>query len=423
MTTRRRIFLAHAREDKLRVRQLFDDLKARGLDPWLDAVDLMPGQVWKTEIPKAIRRAEIFLACLSTRSVEKRGYVQREFRLALSAYAERPPGSIYLIPVRLDECDVPDLDIPDLELNLRDIHWVDLWEEDGFDRLFGAIEHALGESVGTKTVAGTVLRDVDEPWCPELVILPPGHFMMGSTEPERRWAIDQGSKRKWVDWEKPQHRVTIPVPFAVGKHLVTRGQFAAFIEATGHDMGGSASADWCAPGFEQSDQHPVVYVNWDDAKGYVAWLSGETGQPYRLLSEAEWEYACRAGTTPRYWWGDEITPENANYGWNLRTTTEVGTYPPNPWGLYDMHGNVGEWVEDCRNKNYQGAPTDGSAWTSGDCNCRVLRGGSWDALPRDLRSANRLWWDAGSRLNLFGFRVAAGSRLNLIGFRVARTLP
>ncbi len=287
MSARRRIFLAHAREDKPRVRKLYADLKARGFDPWLDEVDLMPGQIWKTEIPNAIRYAEMFLACLSRQSIEKRGYVQREFRQALSAFAERPPGSIYVIPVRLDDCDVPDLDIPDLELNLRDIQWVDLWQEGGLARLVAAIEHALGERIESLPEPGTELRDA--PWCPELVVVPAGAFMMSSTEPERRWAIGQGAKREWVDWEKPQHRVVIPERFAVGKYAVTRGQFARFVEATGHDMSGgcwiwtedkweqSPTADWCAPGFEQTDDHPAVGVSWDDAKAYVEWLGRETG--------------------------------------------------------------------------------------------------------------------------------------------------
>ena len=138
-----KIFLAHAREDKPQVRKLYADLTARGLDPWLDEVDLVPGQIWKEEIPRAIRQAGIVLACLSSRSAGKVGYVQNEFRLALSAFGERPPGSIYLIPVRLDECDVPDLQIPDRGLSLQDIQWVDLWQENGFDSLVKAIERAL----------------------------------------------------------------------------------------------------------------------------------------------------------------------------------------------------------------------------------------------------------------------------------------
>jgi formylglycine-generating enzyme required for sulfatase activity len=417
MTTSRRIFLAHAREDKAQVRKLYDNLKSRGFDPWLDAVDLMPGQIWKTEIPKAIRDAEIFLACLSTRSVEKRGYVHREFRLALSAFAERPPGSIYLIPVRLDDCGVPDLEIPDQALSFQDIQWVDLWEEGGFDRLVNGLEHALGERTKNLPEAGTVLRDA--PGCPELVVVPAGGFMMGSTEPERRWAVAQGARREWVDWEKPQHRVALPEPLAVGKHAVTRGQFAAFVDATDHDRSGgcwiwtggkwrkSATADWCAPGFNQTDHHPVVGVSWNDAKAYVEWLGKETAQPYRLLSEAVWEHACRAGTTTRYWWGDDPpAPEQANFGRNKGGTTAVGAYPPNPWGLCDTHGNVQEWVEDCWNKSYGGAPKDGSAWTTGDCSHRVLRGGSWDDNPWDLRSAIRFGEITDVRRYDGGFRVA-----------------
>jgi formylglycine-generating enzyme required for sulfatase activity len=257
-----------------------------------------------------------------------------------------------------------------------------------------------------------VFRDIDEPWCPELVVIRPGKFMMGSTEPERRWAIQQGTEREWVEVEKPQHRVAIPKAFAMGKHPVTRGQFAAFVDAAAHDMSrGSSSVDWCSPGFEQSDDHPVVCVSWEDAQAYVTWLSQETGQPYRLLSEAEWEYACRAETTTRYSWGDNPpTPEQANFGHNVGKTTKVGAYPANPWGLHDMHGNVLEWVEDCLNDSYQGAPSDGSAWTSGDCRSRVIRSGSWSGRPEDLRSACRE-----------GYRSGLRGRNN-VGFRVARTL-
>jgi formylglycine-generating enzyme required for sulfatase activity len=150
----------------------------------------------------------------------------------------------------------------------------------------------------------------------------------------------------------------------------------------------------------------VVGVSWDDAKAYVEWLGKETGQPYRLLSEAEWEYACRAGKTTRYWWGDALpTPEQANFGRKKGGTTAVDTYPANPWGLRDMHGNVWEWVEDCWNESYAGAPKDGVAWTTGDCGRRVLRGGSWRNLPQHLRSANRDRYRAGIRSSNTGFRV------------------
>jgi formylglycine-generating enzyme required for sulfatase activity len=368
-----KIFLAHAREDKAQVRKLYADLTARGFDPWLDEVDLVPGQIWKEEIPRAIRQAGVFLACLSSRSAGKVGYVQNEFRLALSAFGERPPGSIYLIPVRLDECDVPDLQIPDRGLSLQDIQWVDLWQEGGFDRLVKAIEHALGvaprpqegaptgspeqaerraeqetreqaKPVETKLPARgepkppMVFRDInDEPWCPELAVISPGTFMMGD--------------------EDGQHEVRIAHRFAVGRYPVTFEEYDRFAAETGR--GQPKDQKW------GRGRRPVINVSWNDAKDYVAWLSQQTNQPYRLLSEAEWEYACRAGTTTRYSWGnDPPTPEQANFMGDIGKTTEVGSYPPNPWGLYDMHGNVWEWVEDCWNDSYKGAPSDGSAWTS-----------------------------------------------------------
>lgn len=418
MTVRQKIFLAHAREDKAQVRKLHAELKARGFEPWLDEVDLMPGQIWKVEIPKAIRAAGLFLACLSSRSVEKVGYVQNEFRLALTAFGERPPESIYLIPVRLDDCEVPDLQIPDRGLGLRDIHWVDLWQDGGFDRLVVAIEHALGQRAESLLKPGAALRDVEAVWCPELVVIPSGEFMMGSTEPERRWAIEQGAQRKWVDWERPQHRVAIPEPFAAGKYPVTRGQFAAFVEASDHDMVADrevsavgrrepkAAADWCLPGFEQTDRHPVVAVSWTDAKACVEWLSRETGHPYRLLSESEWEYACRAGKSTRYSWGDDPpTPERANFGRLIGRTSQVGSYPPNAWGLHDMLGNTWEWVEDCWNESYLGAPGNGEPWTRGNCERRVMRGGAWYDNSWMLRAAFRLRREPDDRDVVHGFRV------------------
>ena len=143
MTQSRRVFLAHAREDKERVRALYKQIKQRGFSPWLDEEDLIPGQIWEIEIQKAIHEAGAFIACLSQMSVQKQGYVQTEFRLALTAYGERPPGAIYFIPVRLDECEIPDLQIPNLGLRIRDFHWLDLWQEGGFERLIRALEKGL----------------------------------------------------------------------------------------------------------------------------------------------------------------------------------------------------------------------------------------------------------------------------------------
>jgi formylglycine-generating enzyme required for sulfatase activity len=154
----------------------------------------------------------------------------------------------------------------------------------------------------------------------------------------------------------------------------------------------------------------VTYVSWDDAQIYVVWLSRMTGKKYRLLTEAEWEYAARALTTTAYYWGDDVGRSNANCDgcgaeWGGRQTSPVGSFKPNAFGLYDMAGNVSQWVQDCYHDNYQEAPSDGSAWTSGSCIFRVVRGGSWYNVPRFLRSANRDWDAAGYRSGSFGFRV------------------
>ena len=693
-----RIFLAHASEDKAQVRKLFADLKARGFDPWLDEIDLMPGQIWKTEIPKAIRRAEIFLACLSSQSVAKRGYVQTEFRQALAAFGERPPGSIYLIPVRLDECEAPDLEIPDRGLSLKDSQWVDVWQEGGLERLVNAIEHALGsdndprtpftegiyeprrsevpsapeakmeqevatappeeaakkrgqgpeakrsslwrhppivaaiiaavsaviaaavtatlsppflhwlrgpelaeqqpetteeepvsiarpagaqtgadlalvlrnsvvaieatwadgltnagfglivgaegeetfvatsnhllrgrepdqtaeeilvqvfqrpgrqyqgELLGTRDdeldlgvitvhlpsdidwrddvlaadpgglefgvpvwfigrdqewyvpgrsgvvnrvsrlrreividdlavgfgtaggplvsadgIVGMIVRDAGGPvyatlisavetafqewrlpWdlvpylpgsknvvmisgryqepgsvfkdcdiCPEMVVVPGGTFNMGSPESEEDRNKDEG----------PQHQVTIQ-SFAMGRYEVTFEQWDACVA----DGGCSTT-----PRDERwgRGKRPVINIGWNDAREYIAWLKEKTGEPYRLPSEAEWEYAARAGTETPFWTGAMIIIDRANYVRNVEKTTEVGAYAANAFGLHDTAGNVSEWVEDCWHGNYEGASEDSSAWLKGDCIGRVVRGGSWNSKPSDLRSAVR----------------------------------
>jgi formylglycine-generating enzyme required for sulfatase activity len=263
---------------------------------------------------------------------------------------------------------------------------------------------------------------------PEMVVVPAGSFTMGSpeTEPERE-SWQKGT-------ESPQHKVTVAQPFAVGRHAVTRGQFAAFVNNTGHKTEGGAhvlkgdkweldpKGSWRNPGFAQDDSHPVACVNWDDAKAYAAWLSSKSGKTYRLLSEAEREYVARAGTTTPFWWGSSITPAQANYAgtyvyagggsngeWR-KATVPVGSFAANPWGLYNVHGNVWEWCEDVWHDNYNGAPTDGLAWLQGgDASRRVVRGGSWYYYPLNLRAAYR-------------FRYSTVTRYYLLGFRLARTL-
>lgn len=250
---------------------------------------------------------------------------------------------------------------------------------------------------------------------PELVLIPTGRFQMGSAQHERDIAMAAGAQKSWLARETPQHWVGIERPIAMGRYPVTVGQWRTFAEATGWRAQGDVN--WTAPGFAQDERHPVVGVTWWDAQKFVEWLSARTGQAYRLPSEAEWEYACRAGTKSAFSFGDTITPELANYDGNFtynggprgpsrKGTTPVGQFPPNPWGLYDMHGNVWEWVQDVVHDSYDGAPIDGSAWEEGgDQARRILRGGSWLYNPRYLRSALRNGFSAGLCNDIVGFRV------------------
>jgi formylglycine-generating enzyme required for sulfatase activity len=250
---------------------------------------------------------------------------------------------------------------------------------------------------------------------PELALLPTGRFQMGSPEHERKVATQAGAQKGWLARELPQHWVGIERPLALGRYPVTVGEWRTFAQASGWIQGGDV--DWEAPGFPQDERHPVVGVNWFDAVRYVRWLSEATGQRYRLPSEAEWEYACRAGTKTAFAFGDTITSDQANYDGNFSYnggprgayrggTTPVGSFPANAWGLYDMHGNVWEWVQDVVHDNYDGAPADGSAWEEGgDQARRILRGGSWLYNPRYLRSALRNGFSAVLSNDIVGFRV------------------
>ena len=297
-----------------------------------------------------------------------------------------------------------------------------------------------------------VLRDCLR--CPAVVVVPGGRFVMGGAESDP-WSDDS---------ERPLRQVQVK-RFALGRHEVTRDEYAAFVEATGgprsprrarrvgprrrwgarfvadavpasgsgcYRYGASGvrardeEASWREPGFAQDDDHPVVCVSWQDAQAYVRWLREVTGEAYRLPTEAEWEYAARAGTTRAWPWDDtrsmqcghangaDRTARRRYPGWTVAAcsddavwTAPAGSYVANGFGLHDMAGNVWEWVADCWHASYQGAPVDGSAWESGgDCGERVLRGGSWYNRPQHLRATVRAGDSAGLRSDGLGFRVA-----------------
>jgi formylglycine-generating enzyme required for sulfatase activity len=230
--------------------------------------------------------------------------------------------------------------------------------------------------------------------CPEMVVVPAGHFVMGSPDTERGHAAG----------ESPQHQVVFAQPFAVGKYDVTFDDWDACV--TYGDCLPTSDLGW------GHRRQPVIFVSWEDAQRYVAWLSKMTGKPYRLLSEAEWEYAARAGTTTAYSFADEPSSlrEYAWYNENSGSRAQpVGQKEPNAFGLYDMHGNVWQWVEDCWNTSYQGAPSDGSAWKTPNCIFRVARGGAFSSAAVQLRAASR-------------FTGAPVYRVSIVGFRVGRTL-
>jgi formylglycine-generating enzyme required for sulfatase activity len=236
--------------------------------------------------------------------------------------------------------------------------------------------------------------------CPEMVVVPPGSFMMGSPDGEGH------------DNERPQHEVTIAKPVAIGKFELTFDEWDACVAHGGCALtpkygGGNRDAGW------GRGRRPVIEVSWDDASAYVKWLSGITGKPYRLLSEAEYEYAAQAGTRTKYPWGDNIMLDGkpmANCdgcGSELggKRTMPVGSFPPNAFGLYDMIGNVWEWTADCWHEQYQRAPVDGSAWTTGNCG-GVIRGGSWYSGFDGVRSAFRAVSYPSTTSLTDGFRVA-----------------
>lgn len=228
-------------------------------------------------------------------------------------------------------------------------------------------------------------RDCEQ--CPVMVALPGGTFEMGSNADPS---------------ERPVHAVSVAA-LAIGKYEVSQGEWAA-----------CAATGGCAYKPKEGSgpaQFPMTNLAWDDAAGYTRWLSRVTGKSYRLPTEAEWEYAARAGTTTRYYWGNEIGVGKADCKgcggpYDPRAPSTIGSFAANPWGLFDMLGGVAEWTEDCWHKNYNGAPSNGAAWRANPCPTRVLRGGSWKNPPDDLTVSNRNYYDASVRYVANGMRVA-----------------
>jgi len=251
-------------------------------------------------------------------------------------------------------------------------------------------------------IEGAIGEVWDMPETPQMTIVPAGSYVMGSP------ASEPGRSK----FEGPQHVVTIGYPFAIGKYDVTFDEWDLCVASGGCN------------GYQPDDNgwgrgsRPVINVSWNDAQAYISWLNAHTGKKYRLPSDAEWEYAARAGTTTAFPWGDDASHDYANYGqdqccggamvgWDRWfNTAPVGSFPANKFGLFDMSGNVLQYVQDCWQPGYNGVPVDGSARDDSHCAVRTLRGGSWSSIPAFLRSADRIWTITQARFNIIGFRVA-----------------
>jgi len=274
-----------------------------------------------------------------------------------------------------------------------------------------------------KVVVGESMKDCA--LCPEMVEIPAGTFQMGSNDeiPAGTFQMEMGSNEiNDESDEKPVHTVNVKA-FYMSKYETTIAEYLACVQD-----GGCKSPEWLESGneynihtgnkdsykragmSENNKNYPITGVSWNDAKAYGVWLSKKTEKDYRLPTEAQWEYACRAGSTGKYSFGNEVS-QLESYGWydenSNETTHPVGGKKPNAWGLYDMHGNVWEWLEDKYHDNYIGATVDGSAWVSGDSNSYLLRGGSWYSNDYSLRCAYRFGGDTAFGDSNWGFRISS----------------
>ncbi len=425
------VFLCHNSQDKPEVREIARQLQKQGLKPWLDEWELRPGLSWQElleEQIKQIKSAAVFVGSSGFGPWQK-----REMRAFLSEFVDR---GCPVIPVLLENAPQK----PELPIFLKAMTWVDFRhsESNPMERLNWGITGVKPDRFNTsqrkkspsnqiyefdvKTVDATgqevkrekgqaryFTENLGNNITLDMVAIPGGKFMMGTEDSE----IERLCKKydsEWYRKEKPQHEVTVQ-PFFMGKFQITQAQWKAiaFLPKIERDLEPNSSRF-------KGDNYPVETVSWEDAVEFCQRLSKQKGKEYRLPTEAEWEYACRAETITPFHFGETITTDLANYNGNntyasgpegeyRQQTTTVGSFPPNAFGLYDLHGNVWEWCEDNWHKNYEGAPTDGSAWLSGQSNRKVVRGGSWNNFPDFCRSAFRVGVTRDDRDNVFGFRV------------------
>jgi formylglycine-generating enzyme required for sulfatase activity len=371
------IFISYSSKDRGKAKDIADALKQQGYSVWWDR-SILPGESFDTVIEDALDAAKCVIVLWSRTSVSSK-WVKTE--------ASEGDRRGILIPVLIDDVKIP--------LAFRRIQAADLrdWEgklpHPGFDNLLKAVAGILGRPLAVQPSQKTKeVRDVEPEKLAkpansigmEFTLIPAGEFNMGSEE---------------SDDEKPVHKVKIKNPFYLGSYPVTQREWKAVVADN--------------PSYFKGDDLPVEHVSWDDVQEFIKNLNEKEGtENYRLPSEAEWEYAARAGTTTRYSFSDSES-KLGDYAWyddnSGDKTHPVGQKKPNSWGLYDVHGNVWEWVQDLWHDSYDGAPTDGSAWESGDGADRVVRGGSWFDYAGRCRSASRDPRVPGFRYYGLGFRI------------------
>jgi formylglycine-generating enzyme required for sulfatase activity len=395
MTEQFDVFLCHNSVDKPQVKKIAEQLQQYDLKPWLDIWELPPGRSWQRLLEKQIE--QISSAAVFVGEDGFGPWQKQELYAFLSEFVNR---DCPVIPILLPNAPTK----PELPVFLRQFTWVDFRKSDP-DPMYQLRWGITGKKppknaspssssqvsqslqILTETLPGNIKL--------EMVKIPAGSFLMGTEEAE----VIRLCKEYETDWfkkEMPQHRVNLQ-EFYLGKYPITQEQYQAI-------MGNNPSK------FKDNPKNPVEIVSWDNAKAFCQKLSEKTGKKYRLPSEAEWEYACRAGTQTRYYFGDDekLLGEYAWYSENSGSKTHpVGQKKPNNWGLFDMSGNVWEWCQDGWHNNYENSPKNGTAWNDNHSQTRnrVIRGGAWSNSPRDCRSASRYY--VGNRFYYYGFRVVS----------------
>ena len=436
------VFLCHNSQDKPAVIEIANQLKANNINPWLDKWHLRPGSSWQDSLEDQIN--EIRAAAVFVGNSGLGPWQMQEIKAFLRAFVNR---KCPVIPVLLPNAPQE----PQLPVFLQGLMWVDFRQRDPepLGQLIWGItgikpdlsplilkkppeeeknkssyqlktfpfQTAQINNNGTKInriskTANYFGEDLGNGVILEMVSIPGGTFKMGSPENEEGYHSS----------ESPQHEVTVP-PFFMGKYPVTQQQWrvVAALEKVNIDLKSDPSYFKADGSTSLTNNLPVECVSWNDAQEFCARLSRMANKTYRLPTEAEWEYACRGGTTTPFYCGETISTDLANYDGNYtygqgqkgeyrEKTTEVGKFPANPFGLYNMCGNVWEWCEDGWHENYINAPTDGSAWTSPSTEYMLLRGGSWDNHAGRCRAANRHGYSRDIRNYYFGFRVVSSFR-------------